>query len=101
MNSITYTALENKLPLNNFNFLALKITNSIMPSQDMVNTHIVYHGTLHEHPMTCLLWTHSCPPTALILLMCFTGRLDTTVFNFVFTYCNIVFLLYLMSLTSE
>ena len=43
MNNITFTASENRWALNNFNFLALNVTNLIMPINEMTNMHMVYN----------------------------------------------------------
>ena len=49
MKNITFTTLEDKWPVNNFNILALNITNPMIPSHEITNRHIVYHGTLHVY----------------------------------------------------
>ena len=81
MNRINSTALENKWPLNSFNFMAVKITNPMIPSNEMHNMHIVYHVFLHVHSVTCLSWTCSYSLTALIPTICCKSRLVTIVFK--------------------
>ena len=43
MNNITLTALENKWPLNDFNFLILNVTNPIILCNEMTNMHMAFH----------------------------------------------------------
>ena len=43
MSNITFIVVENKWPSNNFNFLALDITNLMIPSNEMTNMHMAYH----------------------------------------------------------
>ena len=83
MNNITFAALENKFTLNNFNFLALRITNPIIPSNEVTNLLMVYSLISHVHSMTSLSYTCSCSINALIPLVCHEAILDTNVFNFV------------------
>ena len=40
---IIFMGLENKCPLNGLNFLTLKITNPLIPYNDIINMHIVCH----------------------------------------------------------
>ena len=53
MNNIILTVLENKYPLNNFNFLAFKTRNTTSPNNEIINMHIVYHWISYVHSISC------------------------------------------------
>ena len=69
INSIIFTALENKCPPNSLNFLALKIKKTTIPNINILNMHIVYHWNLQVHSIYCNVEICSClvtVPTSLI-----------------------------------
>ena len=41
MNDIIFPTLENKCPLNNFNFQAFNIINTTIPNNEIISMHIV------------------------------------------------------------
>ena len=84
--SITFTALENKCPLNSFNFLALRITKTTIPNIDIFNMHIVYHWILQVHSIPCNIEICSGLVTAPTSLICCKARLVTNDFNLVFLH---------------
>ena len=83
MNNIILTAVENRCPLNSFNFLAFRIMKIIMPKIDKPNMNIVYYCILQVHSISCVIETCSCLVTVPTSLICCKARLVTEDFNFV------------------
>ena len=83
MNCITLTALENKCPLNSFNFQVFMTIKMIMPKITKPNVAIVYHCVLQVHSISCITEMFSCLDTASAPLICCKVTLVTRDFTFV------------------
>ena len=77
INSIIFTSLENRCPLNTFNFLTFRIRDTTIPNNEIINMHIVYNWLLHVHSISYKTETCSCLVTASTSFICCKSRRNT------------------------
>ena len=91
MNSIIFTALENRCPVSSPNFLDFRMTKVTNPKIDKLSIWIVYYCIIQVHSISCTIVTLSCSATTPTSFICCRAKLVTRVLSFMYS-CIVLYI---------